>query len=43
MTAVTRQSKKLFQMKLKTTKHLLEPTYGKKSNNLFGQPNIFWT
>ena len=33
---------KLFQMKLKTTECLLEPSYGKKPNELFAQPSPMW-
>ena len=39
MTAVTIQSNKIVSNEVKDNWALLEPSYRKKSNELFGQPN----
>ena len=40
MTAVTIQSNKIVLNEIKDNWALLEPSYRKKPNELFGQPNI---
>ena len=39
ITAVTTQSNKIVLNKVKDNEALLEPSYGKKTNELFGQTN----
>ena len=41
MTVVIIQSNKIVSNEVKDHKVLLEPSYGKKLNELFGQPNIY--
>ena len=43
MTAVTIQPNKIVSSEVKDTSALLEPSYGKKPNGLFGQPNTFFS
>ena len=40
MTVVTIQSYKIISNEIKDSQALLEPSYGKKVNELFCQPNI---
>lgn len=41
LTAITTESIKIVSNKVKDNQVLLEPSYGKKLNKLFGQPNIY--
>ena len=41
MTAVTIQSNKIVSNEVKDNQTLLEPSYRKKTNEVFGQPHIY--